>query len=139
MAVDGPLAVTDRLVIPASELSWRFSASGGPGGQHANTSNTRVEVVWDVEASAVVTDEQRELIVAAIGPRVRVAADDTRSQLRNRELVLQRLAERIRASLRRPVERKKRRPSRRAKERRLTAKRRRSQTKANRSRPGVED
>ena len=136
---DEPLAVNDRLVIPAVELTWRFSTSGGPGGQHANTAHTRAEVRWDVAASAVVTEDQRRRIIGALGPVVTVAVDDTRSQSRNRDLARERLAARIRESLVTRAARRPSRPGRGARERRLQDKRRRSRTKADRARPRPDD
>ncbi len=131
---DGGLQVNSRLVIPSSELGWRFSPSGGPGGQHANTSNTRAEVTFDVEGSGVLNEGQRRLLLDRLGPRVVVSADDTRSQVRNRQLALDRLAERLRGGLRTPTKRKPTRPKRGAVERRLEDKKRRSKRKADRGR-----
>jgi ribosome-associated protein len=132
--VDG-LVVSNGLVIPAAELIWRFSPSGGPGGQHANTANTRAEVVWELGDSAVVTERQRRVLLQAFGAQVAVSADDSRSQARNRELALDRLAERIRAALRPEPKRRPTRPTRGSKERRLQSKRRRAEVKASRRRP----
>ena len=131
--------VSDQLVLPVNELSWRFSPSGGPGGQHANTSNTRAEVTYDIRASAVLSERQRRQLLERFGPRVVVGADDTRSQMRNRQLALDRLAERLRSALRTEVARRPTRPGRGAKERRLEQKRQRSQLKAGRSRPDRDD
>src|SRR5438093_10175655 len=94
------LRVTRSLSVPADELEWRFSGPGGPGGQHANTSNTRVEVRFDVEASPSLTPSQRARLLDRFGPVVRVVASDTRSQARNRELALSRLRERLADALR---------------------------------------
>lgn len=139
-AVDSEgVPVSGRLVIPATELTWRFSPSGGPGGQHANTSNTRAEVTFDIAASAVLTEWQRRRLLDRLGPRVVVSADDTRSQLRNRGLALDRLAERLRDALKTSSTRRPTKPGRRAKERRVQAKRRRSQLKAGRSKPDYDD
>jgi ribosome-associated protein len=126
------LVVNDNLVIPSAELAWRFSPSGGPGGQHANTSNTRAEVVFDIAASAVLTGGQRRTLTERFGPRVAVAVDDTRSQTRNRQLALDRLAARLADALRPRATRRATRPGRGAKERRLRDKRQRSQRKADR-------
>jgi ribosome-associated protein len=130
--VTGDLVVSRRLTIPASELQWRFSGSGGPGGQHANTSNTKVMLTWNIEGSGALTGLQRERLVAALGPEVRIVAVDERSQTRNRDLALERLAERIRAAL---VVRKPRRPTRPTKSsvnRRLSDKRLHSERKTGR-------
>ena len=134
MAGDDDLRITSRLLVPPSELSWRFSPSGGPGGQHANTSNTRAEVTFDIEASAVLSDHQRALLMNRLGRRVVVSADDTRSQARNRQLALDRLAERLRNGLRTKTKRKPTKPKRGAVERRLEEKKRRSRRKADRGR-----
>ena len=90
-----PLRVTRSCVIPPDELEWRFSGSGGPGGQHANTSNTRVELVFDIAASESLGPRQRARLLERLGPRVRVVASERRSQLQNRELALERLRDRI--------------------------------------------
>ncbi len=124
--------VNDRLSIPSSELQWKFGPSGGPGGQHANTANTRAELVFDIEASAVLTDEQRSRLVSSFGPRLRVVADDARSQTRNRQLAIDRLAERLRGALQPQRRRRPTKPSRGSRERRLEAKRQQSQRKAQR-------
>jgi ribosome-associated protein len=135
MTSSGDVAVTAGLVLTAGELQWRYSTSGGPGGQHANTSNTRAEVVLDIASSPSLDDSQRQRLLDRIGPRLTVAADDTRSQHRNRELALARLVGRLQEALRDDPVRRPSRPSRGAKERRLQAKRRRSQVKADRRRP----
>ena len=126
------LRVNDRLTIPDSELVWRFGPSGGPGGQHANTANTRAEVVFEIADSTTLTEGQRERLTHMFGPRVRVAADDTRSQARNRELAAERLADRLAGALVPTKTRTATRPGRGAKERRLKDKRQRSQRKAER-------
>ena len=120
--------------IPLDEIELRASRSSGPGGQHANVTASRVEAVFDVQASSL-TDAQKARIAARLGPRVTAAAQDTRSQLRNRELALERLAHRLRAALevRRP--RRATRPSAAAERRRLESKRRRSDLKRSRRRP----
>lgn len=129
------LRVNDRLVIPADELEWRYSTSGGPGGQHANTSNTRAEVVFDIDGSPTLDDATRQRLQARFGRRLAVSADDTRSQLRNRELAAQRLAARLASALVVPRNRRPTRPGKGAEERRLADKRRRSQQKAARRGP----
>ncbi len=134
MDADGNLIVSNRLVVPAAELSWRFSPSGGPGGQHANTSNTRAEVVFDIAGSAVLTDGQRATLTKRFGPQVAVSVDDTRSQTRNRQLALERLAARLAEALRPRPTRRPTRPTRGSKERRLQNKRRQGQRKAERRR-----
>ncbi len=134
----GLLRVSSSLRIPLDELEWRFSASGGPGGQHANTSNTKVEVRFDVEASPSLGPRQRARLLERLGPLVRVVASDERSQARNRELALGRLAERINEALKVETPRHPTRPSKRAKARRVDEKRKRSVTKQTRRRPEPE-
>ena len=126
---EGVLRVTRSCVIPLTELEWRFTASGGPGGQHANRSNTRAEVRFDVAASASLLEVHRERLLERLGPVVRVVADDERSQLRNRELALERLRARLAEALRVERTRRPTAPSRGAKLRRLEAKKRRSDVK----------
>ncbi len=126
------LAVTPSLRIPAEELVWRFTGSGGPGGQHANTANTRVELTWDVTASSAPGPRQRALILERLGPVVRVVAADERSQARNRQLALDRLRARVAAALRVSPPRRPTRPTRAANERRLEAKRRHAERKRSR-------
>lgn len=134
----GP-GVPDGLVIPDAELVERFSRSPGPGGQSVNTSDTRVELEWDVAASAVLTDAQRERLLSRLAaPVVRVVATEHRSQHRNRGAARERLAEQVRAALAPPPPRRRpTRPTRGSKERRLEAKKQRGETKALRGR--VED
>jgi ribosome-associated protein len=132
--------VTGTCGIPLDELEWRFSGPGGPGGQHANTSNTRVEVRFDVEGSPSLTPSQRARLLDRFGPSVRVVAADTRSQARNRELALSRLRERLADALRTPRARRATAPTKAARRRRIEAKRRRGDLKRQRRmRPGTED
>jgi len=134
------LRVTGTCAIPLDELDWRFSGSGGPGGQHANTSNTRVEVRFDVAGSPSLSPSQRARLLERVGPAVRVVAADTRSQARNRELALARLRERLADALRTPRARRATAPSAGGRRRRLDAKRRRGELKRQRRmRPGPED
>jgi ribosome-associated protein len=136
--VPDELRVSSSCRIPLEELDWRFSASGGPGGQHANTANTRVEVRFDVAGSPSLGPRQRERLLGRLGPVVRVVASDERSQARNRQLALERLAARLAEALRVERPRHPTRPSRSARERRLGAKRRRAETKRSRGRPQAE-
>lgn len=129
------VVINDRLVLPDAELVWRFGPSGGPGGQHANTANTRAELVFEIAASEVLTEVQRQRLTERYGPRIRVACDDHRSQLRNREVAAARLVERVRDGLKVQAKRRPTKPSRGSKERRLRAKKARSDTKARRRRP----
>lgn len=126
------LQVTTSLVIPAHELRWSFAPSGGPGGQHANRAHTRAEVRFDVLASQALTAAQRDRLVERLGPVVTAAADDERSQARNRRLALERLRRRLAAALREERPRRPSRPTRAAVERRLDAKRRRAARKQER-------
>ncbi|HET7417114.1 MAG TPA: alternative ribosome rescue aminoacyl-tRNA hydrolase ArfB [Solirubrobacterales bacterium] len=132
------LRIDGRLSLPLAEIELRASRSSGPGGQHANVTASRVEAVFDVEASQTLDDAQRARLVERLGPVVTAVAQDARGQARNRELALGRLAEKIAAALR--VQRKRRptRPSRAAKERRLTGKRRAAEKKRGRKRPPLE-
>ena len=139
MSDDVAVAINDSLWIPRAELTYRATRSGGPGGQHVNTSSTRVELVWDVGASPSVTEEQRELIRAKLANRISgegtllMAASDHRSQHQNKEAVTGRFAELIRDALVVPKKRRKTRPPRGASEARLRAKKQRSQVKKMRS------
>jgi ribosome-associated protein len=123
------IRVTRSVVLPVSEIELRFSRSSGPGGQHAQKSETRVEALFDVEASAALTAAQKQRVQAKAGPVLRAIAQDERSQLRNRELAVERVVEQLRAALRVPRPRKPTRPSQAAKERRLDEKKRRGAVK----------
>lgn len=133
------MPVTRDLSLPLAEVVVRVSRSSGPGGQHANVTASRVEAVFDVAASATLTDAQRERLLARYGPRVVAVAQDARSQARNRELALERLRERLARGLavRRP--RHATRPTRASRARRLDAKRRQSERKRGRRRPGGDE
>lgn len=128
------LRVSSSLVIPFSELGWRFSRSGGPGGQHANTADTRVEVRFDVVGSPSLGPRQRARLLERLGPEVRVVAADERSQARNRALALERLAARLAEGLRVEAPRRATRPTTASVRRRLEAKRRQAGRKADRRR-----
>jgi ribosome-associated protein len=138
MDIDDGLRVGRRLVIPAAELEWRFSASGGPGGQHANTANTRVELIFDVAGSAALGPRQRARLLERLGPRVRVVVSEERSQARNRQIAVERLAQRLTEALH--VERSRRPtvPTRASRERRLRAKQLRGARKIERRPPPPE-
>ena len=120
------------LAIPLDEIELRTSRSSGPGGQHANVTASRVEAVFDVAASSALTEAQCARVMGRLGPRVTAAAQDTRSQARNRELALRRLAERLRHALDVPRPRTATRPTTSAKRRRLEAKKRRGDLKRGR-------
>ena len=123
------IRVTRSVAIPLSEVELRFSRSSGPGGQHAQTSETRVEAVFDVEASTALTERQRRRVLERAGPVLRAVAQDERSQLRNRQLALERLVAQLREALRVPRPRVPTKPTQAARERRLEEKRRRGETK----------
>jgi ribosome-associated protein len=132
------IRVTRSVSLPASEITMRVSRSSGPGGQHAQKSSTRVEAVFDVEASESLTELQKRRVLARAGPILRAVAQDERSQAQNRELAVERLAERLRAALAVPRRRVPTKPTAKARERRLESKRRRSRTKAHRKPPAAE-
>ena len=132
------IRVTRSVLLPVSEIELRVSRSSGPGGQHAQKSSTRVEALFDVDASSALTDTQKRRVVARAGLVLRAVAQDERSQSRNRELAVERLVEKLRAALAVPRRRKATKPSAAARERRLESKRRRARTKALRRPPGAE-
>lgn len=129
------IRVTRSVSIPLSEIELRFSRSSGPGGQHAQKSETRVEAVFDVEGSGSLTERQKHRVVRKAGPVLRAVAQDERSQARNRELAVERLAGALRDALHVERRRVATKPGRAAVERRLEQKRRRSQTKRLRQPP----
>jgi len=134
----GLLRVSPTLVIPLAELSWRFTRSGGPGGQHANTSDTRVEVRFDIAGSPSLGPRQRARLQERLGDEVRAVAADERSQARNRDLALRRLRDRLADALRVEAPRRPTRPTRASVRRRLEDKRRRAGRKADRRPPAPE-
>lgn len=133
--------VTPGLTIPAAELSWRFSRSSGPGGQGVNTADSRVELMWDAAASAVLSTVQRERVFERLGHRlvdgvITIAASEERAQLRNRDAARARLAALVAEAVRPPAPpRRATKPTRGSKERRLKAKQRRTDVKRMRQRP----
>jgi ribosome-associated protein len=139
MAAEDPLRVTRDVSIPLSEIEMRTSRSGGPGGQHANVTASRVEAVLDVAGSPSLDESQRRRVMARVGPRLTAVAQDTRSQARNRELALERLRERLAAALAVQRQRKGTRPTRASRERRLGSKKRRGEVKRARRRPSVDE
>ncbi len=138
------LEVSRALTIPSSELSWRFSRSSGPGGQHVNTSDSRVELSWNVADSAALSDVQRLMLVTRLGSRliagvITVTASERRSQLRNREIALAKLADLVAEGLApEPARRRATKPTRASNRRRLVAKQQRAATKQQRKRPSAE-
>jgi ribosome-associated protein len=129
------IQVTSRLAIPLEEVELRYSRSSGPGGQHAQKTETRVEAVFDVARSATLSEAQKRRLMARVGPVVRAVAQDERSQSRNRELALERLGQAIRAGVRVPRKRRPTKPSAASRERRLEEKRRRAERKRLRKPP----
>jgi ribosome-associated protein len=129
------IRVTRSVLLPLTEIELRFSRSSGPGGQHANTAETRVEAILDVETSSALTDVQKKRVVAKAGPTLRAVAQDERSQWRNRELAVERLVEQLREALKVQRRRIATKPTRASRERRLESKKRRSTTKQLRRRP----
>ena len=136
--MDDPLQLGRDVEIPLAEVDLRTSRSSGPGGQHANVTASRVEAVFDVEASRSLTEEQKRRVTARLGPVVRATAKDTRSQTRNRELALQRLRSRLAGALVVQRPRRPTKPTAAARRRRLDAKRRRGERKQARRRPDRE-
>jgi ribosome-associated protein len=141
MGDDNNLQITPALRVPISELDYRASRSGGPGGQHVNTSSTRIEVWWDVAGSPSLTPEQRAQLLERLGPRLdssgrlRLVSSGSRSQLRNREDVTERLRSVVAAALAVRKKRKATKPTRAAKAARVEAKRRRAKIKQHRRSP----
>ncbi len=132
------MPVRGRTAIPLREVELRASRSSGPGGQHANTTASRIEAVFDVTASQSLSPEQKRRVIARLGPRVVAIAQDSRSQAQNRELALQRLAQRLAGALTVLRPRTPTRPSKGSVKRRQEAKRHQSQRKRDRRRPGEE-
>jgi ribosome-associated protein len=138
------LEVSPELTIPAAELGWRFSRSSGPGGQHVNTSDSRVELSWNITDSLALSASQRLILLGRLGPRlidgvITVTASERRSQLRNRETALAKLADLVARGLAPDAPgRRATKPTRGSHRRRLAAKKQRSSTKQQRKRPAAE-
>ena len=132
------IRVTRSVSIPAAEIELRVSRSSGPGGQHANTAETRVEALFDVAASTALTERQKQRVLARAGPVLRAVAQDERSQARNRQLAVERLVAKLADALRVERRRVPTRPTAGSRERRLAEKRRRAQIKRHRAPPGAE-
>jgi len=126
------IRVTRSVSLPRSEIDFRYSRSSGPGGQHAQKSDTRVEASFDVASSLALSETQKRRVVAKAGPVLRAIAQDERSQWRNRELATERLVEQLREALRVPRRRRPTKPTKASVERRLNEKRRRSERKRQR-------
>ncbi|HJM29040.1 MAG: alternative ribosome rescue aminoacyl-tRNA hydrolase ArfB [Acidimicrobiales bacterium] len=125
--------------ISENELSFRFSTSGGPGGQHANKSNTRVELVWDVSETTSFSAGEKEVLKERLGSTVRIVVNETRSQTRNREVARERLLQKVEESLQKRPKRKPTKPTRASKKRRLEDKKRRGDLKRQRRTPRSRD
>jgi ribosome-associated protein len=123
------IRVTRSVVLPRSEIELRYSRSSGPGGQHAQKSETRAEAIFDVESSSALSEAQKRRVVGKVGPTIRAVAQDERSQARNRELATDRVVEQLREALRVPRTRRPTKPTAQSRERRLQSKRRRSELK----------
>jgi ribosome-associated protein len=137
--MDDPRPVTRDVALPLREVLLRASRSSGPGGQHANVTASRIEASFDVAASETLTEAQKARVMARFGPVVRAVAQDARSQAQNRELALRRLRDRLAHALAVPRHRRPTRPTTASKVRRLDAKRRASDRKRARRRPGADD
>jgi ribosome-associated protein len=138
LSVDGSLRVNPDLALPLEEIELRASRSSGPGGQHANVTESRVEAVFNVAASRTLDPAQRQRVESELGARVTAVAQDARSQARNRELALERLGEKLAAALEVPKPRRATRPTRSARERRVAEKRRRGERKRERRPPEID-
>ncbi|MFL5818002.1 MAG: alternative ribosome rescue aminoacyl-tRNA hydrolase ArfB [Conexibacter sp.] len=137
--MEEPLEIARGVALPLDEVLLRASRSSGPGGQHANVTASRVEAVFDVTASRVLSDAQKARVIERVGPRVTAVAQDARSQARNRELALERLRERLAAALATPKPRRPTRPTRASRRRRASAKQRQATRKETRRRPTADD
>ena len=137
--MDDGIRVEEGTVIPLEEIELRASRSSGPGGQHANVTASRIEAVFDVDASGALSEQQRTLLKRKLGDRVTAVAQDARSQARNRELALERLREKLAAGLVVPKRRRPTKPGKAARERRLESKRRRSERKRARKPPAIDE
>jgi ribosome-associated protein len=138
------LEINEKIAIPRAELVYRASRAGGAGGQHVNTSSTRIELLWDFESSAALTDDEKQLVRQRLDARIdargllRVVAASRRSQLQNRLAAEARLAELLRAAMHTPKTRKKTRPTKASREKRLTSKKKLSEKKGNRRKDGYD-
>lgn len=133
------MPITRELALPLAEVTLRASRSSGPGGQHANVTASRIEAVFDIDASETLAGWQKERIRTRLGPRVTAVAQDARSQLANRELALERLQARLRAAMAVPRSRTATRPTRSSRRRHAAAKQRQSERKQSRRRPRHDD
>jgi ribosome-associated protein len=139
LSMEDPMPIGRNTAIPLREVVVRASRSSGPGGQHANVTDSRIEAVFDVAASSALSDEQKRRIIARLGPRVVAVAQDARSQARNRELALERLARRLSAALAVQRPRRPTQPSHSSVRQRLEGKRRQAERKRGRRAPGSDE
>jgi ribosome-associated protein len=130
-----PIEINQSLVIPDAELDWKFTTSGGPGGQHANRSSTRVQLSWSIVDSAVLSASLRNRLQSKLGDVVRADVDDHRSQLRNKDIAAERIADKVKAALVQQRKRRPTKPSKGSQRRRLEGKKRDSKTKKLRKKP----
>jgi ribosome-associated protein len=137
--MEDPIQLSHGVAIPQREITVRASRSSGPGGQHANVTASRIEASFDVAASQSLSEAQKRRVIARLGARVTAVAQDERSQARNRELALTRLADRLSAALTPPRARRPTRPTSGSVAARLASKRRRSERKRDRSPPAAEE
>jgi len=137
--MEEPLEIARGVALPLDEVLLRASRSSGPGGQHANVTASRVEAVFDVAASRVLSDAQKARVIERAGPRVTAVAQDARSQARNRELALERLRARLAAALATPRPRRPTRPTRASRRRRASAKQHQAARKQARRRPSTDE
>jgi ribosome-associated protein len=137
--MEDPMSIGRDVKLPLREITVRTSRSSGPGGQHANVTASRVEAIFDVEASSALTDDQKRRVIARLGPRVTAVAQDARGQARNRELALERLRRRLTQALATPRHRHATRPTTASVHRRLDTKRRQAARKRDRRRPASDD
>jgi ribosome-associated protein len=137
--MDDPMSLGRDVKLPLREITVRTSRSSGPGGQHANVTASRVEAIFDVEASSALTDEQKRRVIARLGPRVTAVAQDARGQARNRELALERLRRRLTQALATPRRRTGTKPTAASVHRRLDSKRRQAARKRDRQKPPTDD
>jgi ribosome-associated protein len=137
--MDDPIPVNAEVAVPLAEVEIRTSRSSGPGGQHANVTASRVEAVFEIASSTVLTDEQKQRLAARHGERVTAVAQDARGQARNRELALERLRDKLAAGLAVPRKRRATKPTKSARERRLETKRRTAARKRTRRPPALDE
>ena len=137
--VQSGIRLGNGIVIPSEELVWKFTPSGGPGGQHANKANTRVELRFDIESSQAFSEAQRRRLMDAVGSELRIVSKEERSQARNRDSAIARLSDRLTEGLKPPSKRYPTRPTMGSKQRRLQEKKRQSDTKVLRSKPTNDD